>query len=41
MTKEELLQHHIYCPVKLDKSIKVYLNLGFHVLLHCKVNETK
>lgn len=33
MTREELLESHIYCPEVIDDRIKAYLKLGFDVLL--------
>ena len=33
MTREELLESHIYCPEVIDDRIEVYLKLGFDVLL--------
>lgn len=34
MTREELLEHRIYCPEKIDKSIIAYFNLGFGILIY-------
>ena len=33
MTREELLESHIYCPEVIDDRIEAYLKLGFDVLL--------
>lgn len=33
MTREELLESHVYCPKVIDDRIKAYLKLGFDVLL--------
>ena len=33
MTREELLESHIYCPEVIDNRIEVYLKLGFDILL--------
>lgn len=33
MTREELLESHIYCPEVVDDRIEAYLKLGFDVLL--------
>ena len=33
MTREELLESHIYCPEAIDDRIEAYLKLGFDVLL--------
>lgn len=33
MTREELLEHNIYCPTKIDDSIHAYLNLDFDILV--------
>lgn len=35
MTREELLEHNIYCPEKIDNSIYAYLNMNFNVLVRC------
>lgn len=33
MTREELLESHVYCPEVVDDRIEAYLKLGFDVLL--------
>lgn len=33
MTREELLESHIYCPEVIDDRIEAYLKMGFGVLL--------
>ena len=36
MTREELLESHIYCPEVIDDRIEAYLKLGFDVLLSAR-----
>lgn len=40
MTKIELLEKHIYYPSKRDKTINLYLSLGFYVLLYDLIGKT-
>ena len=40
MTKVELLEKHIYYPSKRDKTINLYLSLGFYVLLYDLIGKT-
>lgn len=40
MTKIELLENHIYYPSKRDKTINLYLSLGFYVLLYDLIGKT-
>lgn len=40
MTKNELLEKHIYYPSKRDKTINLYLSLGFYVLLYDLIGKT-
>ena len=40
MTKNELLENRIYYPDKRDKTINLYLSLGFYVLLYDVVSKT-
>ena len=37
MTREELLELHIYCPEVIDDRIEAYLKLGFNVLLSANI----
>lgn len=39
MTREELLQHDIYCPKEIDKSILAYLNMDFRVLVRVRIGD--
>lgn len=40
MTKNELLENRIYYPDKRDKTINLYLSLGFYVLLYDLIGKT-
>ena len=40
MTREELLESHIYCPEVIDDRIEAYLKLGFDVLLSTNADLT-
>ena len=40
MTKNELLENRIYYPDKRDKTINLYLSLGFYVLLYDIISKT-
>lgn len=40
MTKNELLENRIYYPDKRDKTINLYLSLGFYVLLYDLISKT-
>lgn len=40
MTKVELLEKHIYYPSKRDKTINLYLSLGFYILLYDLIGKT-
>lgn len=39
-TKNSLLQEHIYCPKKWDKSIRIYLQMGFKILVWDSISRT-